>query len=371
MSRTGTNIYKRKDGRWEARYIKYYDENGKAKYGYVYAKTYKEVKAKQEYAISHRDQRNRKTRCIYYKDIVNEWLFHQKRIVKESSYARYCHICEKHIIPYLGQYELSKISSLQLEHFIQFLLNEGRIDKKGGLSKKTTSDIIVVIKAIFDYAKVNQYDVNCHYEHLSIKKEKKEKSVLSLPDQRKLQEALISHLNDLNLGILICLYTGLRIGEICALKWEDIYLEEKVIHIKSTLQRIQTTGASNKTRIIISTPKSSNSTRKIPIPECLHPLLKEYQKNNDAYVLTGEKEKFMEPRLLQYQFKNLLKELNIDYISFHGLRHTFATRCIELGFETKSLSEILGHATVNITLNQYVHSSLQLKYEQMQKLNVL
>lgn len=371
MSRTGNNIYKRKDGRWEARYIKFYDEKGKAKYGYVYAKTYKEVKRKQELAITNNYTHTKNRIIVLLEDVICDWLNYQRNNVKESTHAHYHYICYRHIIPKLGKYEITKISTVLLDLYINELLTNGRIDSQGGLSKKTVSDIIVVLKSILQYAKMKEYNIVCQFKHLNIKKERKEIRILSPLEQKQLKETLCDQINEVKLGIYICLYTGIRIGEICALKWEDINLEERLIYIRSTLQRIQVTdsNSSKKTRIMISTPKTSSSLRSIPIPDYLFEVLSENKRDPEIFVLTGKANHFMEPRSLQYQFKKILKEANIEYVNFHVLRHTFASRCIELGFETKSLSEILGHATVNMTLNKYVHTSFNLKYEQMQKLN--
>lgn len=173
-----------------------------------------------------------------------------------------------------------------------------------------------------------------------------------------------------NIGILVCLFTGLRIGEICALRWEDISLSEQTIYIHQTLQRIQNLSDNvPKTKIIITTPKSACSIRTIPLPDELYNILIKHQKASVGYLLTNDDNKFVEPRTLQNKFKKILKDIRITDTNFHTLRHTFATRCIELGFDIKSLSEILGHATVNITMNRYVHPTLEMKKENMQKLS--
>ena len=175
-----------------------------------------------------------------------------------------------------------------------------------------------------------------------------------------------------NIGILVCLFTGLRVGEICALRWEDISISDKTIHVHHTLQRIQNrSGEGAKTRIVITTPKSRCSIRLIPIPDALIRLLVLYRETSSGYFLTNNKNKYVEPRIMQNHFKKVLKENAIAPANYHALRHTFATRCIEVGFDIKSLSEILGHASVNITMNRYVHPSMELKKENMQKLSSL
>ena len=171
---------------------------------------------------------------------------------------------------------------------------------------------------------------------------------------------------------MICLYTGLRVGEICALKWGDVNFEEKTIYVHQTMQRLQCMeSGERKTQILISNPKSDSSVRWIPIPDSLFNLICQYKFPENAYFLTGTSKQYIEPRNMQNKFKKAIKECNIENANFHALRHTFATRCIELGFDIKSLSEILGHSNVNITLNRYVHPSMELKQQNMNKLSEL
>ena len=214
---------------------------------------------------------------------------------------------------------------------------------------------------------------NCRLDSINIKSGDKNIEVLSKSQQDKLTSYLVNNLNNTSLGILICLYTGIRIGEICALKFDDISIADKTVHIHKTMQRVQnfTPLKETKTDVIISTPKSKSSVRDIPMPEFL---IAAITKNNmyvpKAYLLTGELHSYIEPRTLENRFKKCICSCGIANVSFHTLRHTFATRCVELGFETKSLSEILGHSSVNITLNRYVHSSMELKRMNMEKLNL-
>ena len=165
---------------------------------------------------------------------------------------------------------------------------------------------------------------------------------------------------------------GLRIGELCALQWSDIDVDNGIMKISKTMQRLQNLSNTNskKTDVVISSPKSDSSSRIIPIPEFLQILFKQYKTNDiDAYFLTGTSERFIEPRTYQYYFKKVLKENNIEQTNYHILRHTFATRCIENGFDIKSLSEILGHSSVKITLDRYVHSSMDLKRKNMLRIS--
>lgn len=196
--------------------------------------------------------------------------------------------------------------------------------------------------------------------------------VLSRNEQEELYHYLYTELTPGNIGILISLFTGLRVGEVCALRWEDISFPEQAIYVHQTMQRVQVKNDPNqKTKIIITAPKSACSIRTIPIPDLLVPVLELYKTTAIGYVLTNSHQRIMEPRTLQNYFKKALRNSSIKDANFHSLRHTFATRCIELGFDVKTLSEILGHAGVNITMNRYVHPSMELKKENMQRLSLL
>jgi integrase len=373
MPKKGENIYKRKDGRWEGRYIRYYDENGKAKYGYVYSKTYNEVKKK---LIEKKSQVGTKcerlsNKTILYNDVLDAWLQSAKINIKESTYSRYFHLIDTHIRPYLGKYPLSKISTQIVEGFIEKQLNYGRLKSGGALSPKTVTDILAIVKSSMEYAKYNNLNVMCNLGKLTVKKKDREMRVLSRAEQEALIRTLLQDMDSCKFGILLSLYTGIRIGELCALQWDDICIESSTLKVRKTMQRIQNTNidAEAKTKVIITEPKSQCSIREIPLPQFIINIARQFQNNPQAYILSGEETKYVEPRTMQNRFKSLIVQSGIDDANFHALRHTFATRCIEVGFELKSLSEILGHANVNITLNRYVHSSFDLKCSNMNKLS--
>lgn len=375
MSKKGENIYKRKDGRWEGRYIKFYDAAGKAKYGYLYGKTYSEVK------IRLRDvQADLKYGVIpklkttpLYSDILVAWLQSTRINVKESTYMRYKHLSDKHIVPFLGKYPLSKISSQLVERFVDEKLKSGRIDGQGGLSPKTVTDMLTIIKSSMDYGSYNGFPISCNLSKISVKKKEKEMRVLTIQEQKCLTNVLLDVTDLSKLGILLSLYTGIRIGELCALRWENLSVESKTLRVRETMQRIQSSEVSEKTKtkIVITEPKSKCSIRDIPLPDFLLDIIREHQGFPKAFVLTGDRNRYIEPRTMQNHFQRYVKECGIDKANYHSLRHTFATRCVEVGFEIKSLSEILGHANVNITLNRYVHSSFDLKCNNMNKLTIV
>jgi len=376
MPRKGENIYKRKDGRWEGRYIKSRTIEGKAIYGFVYAKSYREVREK----LLAQKQKSKKTSFLLtqkkredemiFSELVFIWIRKNEYRFKESTIVKYENLLKLYILPVMGNQKLSEITDVFLEKFCEQLLFCGG-EKKQGLSAKTVSDVLSLLRNILSYSMDFQ---NIYFKNMSFKRIKpvfKEFRVLSQSEQKKLCKYLYENLNERNMGILLCLFSGMRIGEICALKWIDISLEDNIIYINKTMQRLQRKDKEKKTEIIISSPKSECSIRQIPLSAELLQVLKNMEKDADCYVLTGERKKYLEPRTMQNHFKSVLKKCNIKDANFHSLRHTFATRCIEVGFDIKSLSEILGHANVNITMNRYVHPSMKLKKENMEKLTPL
>ncbi|MCQ4021935.1 MULTISPECIES: site-specific integrase [unclassified Ruminococcus] len=365
MPRKGENIYKRKDGRWEGRYIKERGLNHRAIYGYLYGKSYTEVRNKLK-QINPNEPID-KIHSAVFEQIVFDWLENKKLSTKESTLSHYKSVINNRIIPILGKYEISDITADVVQSYMNSLIREG-------LASKTVSDILAIIKNILKYANCKGIGHNCDLSFVSIKCKKCEIETLTIFEQQKLCTYLIKNMDNKNFGILLSLYTGIRIGELCALKWSDIDIRERLLSINKTMLRIQDNmgeQTSRKTRVIITSPKSEDSLRRIPIPETIIDTLLKLKQNSDCYILTGSSKQYIEPRNMQYYFKNVLKICNIRNVKFHVLRHTFATRCVENGFEIKSLSEILGHSNVKITLERYVHSSMDLKRKSMDKLNFL
>ena len=225
------------------------------------------------------------------------------------------------------------------------------------------------MRRILHYAQDQNISIDVTVFNVRVKQIPKVLEILSLSEQTTLQEYLMNQLDALNIGILICLYTGIRVGELCALTWEKISFSDKTICICQTMQRIQKrTSENKKTHIIIAAPKSSSANRVIPIPSTLLKILSQYPLEKNGYFLSGSSLEVVEPRRIQYRFHKILKECCIDRKNFHVLRHTFATRCVEANIDIKTLSEILGHSSVSITMNRYVHPSLSLKRDSMEKL---
>ena len=231
------------------------------------------------------------------------------------------------------------------------------------------NSVLSLMKNVMEYGSREKGITIADITDIAVKQPQKPMRILTREEQATVSDYLKDNLTECNLGIFLCLYTGLRIGEVCALKWEDIHIPEKYLYVHQTMQRIQVKGnPKKKTEVVIQPPKSDCSIRSIPIPEEIIQLLLPAKKENNAFLLTGQPRVFIEPRCLENQFKSVIKECHIKDVNFHALRHTFATRCVELGFDIKSLSEILGHASVNITLNRYVHPSMDLKQQNMNKL---
>lgn len=375
MARKGENIFKRKDGRWEGRYIKDRQE-GKAIYGFVFGKSYLEVKKKKVAAIATLAEKTKKETLKNDQPIMryvgSQWLDELKPIRKKSTWVKYDNQLNSHIFPVLGDKQINEISNEDLISFVNGLLTG---DNRHGqcLSPKSVSDIFSRIKSIRKFALIHGYEVKFMPDCVKIPQKSQELRVLTFSEEKTLVCYLKENLDLTSLGILICLFTGIRIGELCALTWKDISLTEKQIHISRTIQRLQNKdkNAKTKTYIEIDEPKSKCSLRTIPIPESIMDALQSAYMENDEYLLTGKNRLFIEPRTMENRFKSILKKCNIADANFHALRHTFATRCIEVGFDIKSLSEILGHANVNITLNRYVHPTMQMKRDNMDKLSGL
>ncbi len=354
MPRRGENIYKRKDGRWEARYVKEITADGKKKYGSVYASSYKEVKAKQQLCVLQPTE-NHNPINITITQLVAEWLVSIKNQVKPGTYQKYECICRNHIISDLGTIAVRYVSRFTIMSFIE------RLSEKN-LSAKTVNDILIVFGLAFKYAK-ETYSITAPKINY-IKEHQKEMRVLSVQEQQTITEYLVQQIDIHKFGVLLALYTGMRIGELCALQWDDI-TDEHII-INKTMMRIK--NEQGKTEVRIGSPKSQSSNRIIPTPKSLLPMINQFRSN--GYVLSSEKLQYTEPRLMQIKFGKMIADCKIGKANFHALRHTFATRCIEAGVDVKTLSEFLGHSDVKTTLNRYVHSSFELKQKSMEQLEM-
>ena len=252
--------------------------------------------------------------------------------------------------------------------FASSLLSSGGA-KQQGLAPSTVAEIMSAMNSIRVYALKRDLTVSFSPECVNIKQEQKEIRVFSAEEQANLLTYLQENMDPIALGIVVCFFTGIRIGELCALTWDDFSLTDGKMQVHKTMQRIRVDGLKErKTAVQIFAPKSVCSIRTIPLPKAILGLLKKYH-TPGAFLLTCEQDRFVEPRTMQNRFKRILASCDISDANFHAIRHTFATRCIELGFDVKSLSEILGHASVSITMNRYVHPTMALKSKNMNRLS--
>ena len=346
MENTSVNITTRKDGRYMGKFIVGYDDRGKAQYQYVYGKTYDEAEEKvligQEVA-----SRYLSGRYITVGKVYEQWLNAVVNRVKESSFSNYKAKFEKHILPIFADVPCADLSAGRINEFINKKLADG-------LSASYVRDIFTVFKSMLKYAQ-QEYGFKLSLKNVVLPKvEKKQIEKINDTEQKRLVSYLKANMSLTAFGILLSLCMGLRIGELCGLKWEDIDFQHKILHIKKTVQRISSVNGSRKTKVIITTPKSATSFRDIAIPDFLMEHFRMFQDEANFFILSGA-EKPVEPRTMQYRYKKILQLAEIENHNYHKLRHTFATNCAEKGFDTKTLSVILGHSSVNLTLNRYVH----------------
>ena len=298
---------------------------------------------------------------LNFKVIADEWLETKKITIKESTYYNYVYFINKYIVNMLGDMNIEELQSYNFNEFITELMKT--------LSNKTIRDILCIVKSILNYAN-EEYDANIKIKKIKSPQLIQEKvEILSNREKGRLENACIRENTLKSIGILVCLNTGLRIGEICALKLENINLDKNILYVKKTLQRVYN-KEERKTKVIIDVPKTISSIRAVPISNKLYEIIKPLKKDykDEDFFLTGNKEKYFEPRSYQKYFKDILRKCKIKGYKFHTLRHTFSCNCIEVGMDAKSLSEILGHSKVEITLNRYVHSSYKMQKKYLEKL---
>lgn len=289
------------------------------------------------------------------REIAAAWKEYKRPYVKQSTMAAYVLILENHILPTFGE-----DNSLPEQSVQAFVLHK----IESGLSTKSVKDILIVLKMVMKFGVKKEwmtyYEWDIKYPPSS---ENKVLDVLSVTNHRKILNHIQSHFTFMGLGIYISLSTGLRIGEICALKWSDINVTDGILTVNRTIERIYIIeGEKKHTELVINTPKTKNSCREIPMNKELLGMLKPLKKvvNDDYYILTND-ECPIEPRTYRNYYKRLMEKLDIPKLKYHGLRHSFATRCIEVGCDYKTVSVLLGHSNISTTLNLYVHPNMEQK----------
>ncbi len=363
MARKGENIYKRKDGRYEGRYVKYYEANGKPHWGYVYDRSYSVVKSK----LSEKKANNRlfstavPTNLLLY-EWIEMWIDAQRQIKLSTKTMYYSHL-KNHIQGSIGNVMLKKLNSAMIQQFID--------DESEKHSAKTVHTVFSMLRLALKAANDKGYIGKIYVDVRLPKIQKKAIRILSPHEQKRLEKVILECNNRYDIGILLSLYTGLRIGELCALRWECIDLKNATISIEKTAQRVKNDNdnSDKRTMINFAEPKSAASVRRIPIPLFLVEILKSYQLES-GFILRNDG-RYTDTRNISRRFKQLLELAEIPNLNYHITRHTFAARALELGMDIKTLSEILGHSSVTITLDLYGHSLEEHKRKEMEKFNSL
>lgn len=365
MTKKGENIYKRKDSRWEGRYVKGRTLENKIIYGSVYGKTYKEVK--QKLTIVKAKHLNPVNILNPYSGTLSDWLtsWFTKKVrneVKPTTYSSYYRTINKYILPSLGPYTLNKIKSTDIQNFVYFLQNHG-------LAPGTIYNTISILSKCLTEAKLQGYLSENPCQKVTLPKSiKKESRILTIPQQRKLEEVALQE--EWCSPIILSLYSGMRVGEISGLKWSDIDFENNLIKVRRTVSRIIADDSyESKTKVIEGPPKSKYSYREIPLAKNLKDYLKKYYSRANSDYVISTVQGITEPRIITYRFKRILNKAGLPDTNFHVLRHTFATRCIEKGIDIASLSKILGHQSIKMTLDTYTGSLLETRRVAMTKLD--
>lgn len=360
MARKGENIFKRKDGRWEARYVKERDIKGKViKYGYVYGKSYIDAKRKKEDAIENLKftqlQKPNIDNTNFSTAIMN-WL-NNKTSIKDSTFYNYNSIITGKLIPYFNKTKIISISKQQICDFIKLLKNQE-------LSSKRIKDILLLLNQFFEDS-----GIHMKFDYPSLSK----KSISTFNDNEihTIESDALNTEDIKKFAILLTLFTGMRIGELCALQWKDIDLENKIIHITKNIIRTKANmNDQSKTITKIDIPKTLSSVRDIPINDILISFLQKFKREDNKFLLT-EREYYMTPNQYYYFYKKYIKSLRLTDYNFHAIRHTFATRSLSFGMDVKTLSVILGHTSIKITLDLYVHITEEEKRKQINKIPLL
>lgn len=307
---------------------------------------------------------------------AKQYLKNQRPLIKQSSYETYCQWVWNHLIPVFGTMDCTEIKKQDIQDFIFDMTIHGRLDCNGGLSCRTIKGMVTVLRSILGFA--GDYysldiDVSC-FSKLSYPRTtpKRCPHTFSLEEQKAIHNYVTEHLSHQSFGILFALQTGIRIGELCALRFGDIDLNRKIAHITKTLQRIPHSGHDkHSSGIIVSTPKSDSSIRVVPMALKLLEMMEKLNYcSSNCYIITGT-EQYIEPRGYYHFYRNLLQKAGVPYANFHTTRHTFATRCIESGADCKTVSEILGHASVKTTLDLYMHPQLEQKRLCIERMNAI
>ena len=306
-----------------------------------------------------------------FAQVAASWQLAMQARQKATTQQKYAYLLKKHILPHLGNCEVGSLSTNRISAFIREKLSCGRIGDSGKLSPSYVRSMAILIGSVLRFADKQNICFGSQIEIYKPALVRKEVEILSINEQLYLEECLLGEDTPTGMGIIVSLNTGLRLGEICALSWDDICWDDHTLTVRGTVVRLSGDVASGKAALRIDAPKTPTSLRQIPIPLKLWaPLRHLYRNSVGKYMLTGT-DKFISPRTYEYRFHRSLEHYGIRAVNYHALRHTFATRCIEAGMDIKTLSELLGHSNVATTMNTYVHSSMERKRIQIEKVTAL
>ena len=368
MSRRGENIYKRKDGRWEARVL----DDTCGKYKYFYGKSYSEVKSKKiNWLKGNRKPKKKINRNLLLSDRLQSWLTTRYGYVKNTTYESYYYCLNKHIIPYFKENNIFFITEEEAKKFCEY------INLNTELSRSYKIKILQILKTALKEILDTGGEKQPILDALKLPKsqdEYKKVEIFSVYEQSLIEDILLKGGTNLDTGLMICLYTGIRLGELCALKWEDVDLETRLISINKTLLRTRNfDNTENKTKLILNSPKSRSSIRNIPLPDFLCQMIYRLSSGTNIkedFILSNSPSP-IDPRTVQRYHEKVLQKACIGHRKFHAMRHTFATRALELGIDIRTLSDILGHSKISTTLDIYAHSLLEQKRLAISKMNSL
>lgn len=355
MPRKGENIYKRKDGRWEGRYKKGRKESGQLKYGYIYGKSYSEVKEKlYSYKLKYQTivQLHGESASTY-EEWAFHWLIQRQETIKPSTYSTYLYKLKRYVFPTIGQLPLNQLTQNNIQELVY-------IWKKKELKASTIHVLCQIIKKSLSEACAIRMILQSPCQNIYLPKKKSpQPNALSKSEQNQLETTAKSFPLYKGLPVLLALNAGLRIGEISALKWEDIDLKNRRIYIKKTFQRIPLVSPTQKTQLLLDSSKTDKSIRTIPMSFTVYKYLKKWQKKSISPYVCSNKNTPSEPRLITYYFHRIRAYCGLLDVHFHHLRHTFATRCIESNGDIASVSRLLGHASTKTTLDVYTDSFME------------
>lgn len=366
MAKHGENIHKRKDGRWEGRYIKARNPDRKIVWGYIYGTSYAEVKQlllwkKAECSFYQLNNRN-----LLFSELAEQWLASIAHGIKESTFAHYHYVLHRYILPVFGGVAIQKLDEQRLEQGMLQVITPAD-GSHAPLGHSSAQECLSMVRRICRYAArlklIRPIEISIKLPSTELR----QTAPFLIHEQANVQAFVLSQPTARKVGLLLQMQLGLRIGEVCGLQWGDLDLEAGVLTVCRTVSRICCPGGH--TKVVVQTPKTKSSCRAIPIPQELLKLLITLQGNvvPQAWFLSGRLDKPVEPRCYRKSIQGYLKRAAVRQVHPHALRHTFATTCLQAGCDIKTLSEVLGHSDANITLRRYVHSSINRKRAELEQ----